>query len=123
MAATLKAVVSQRLVRRADGKGRVPAVEVMIATAYIRDCIINPDKTRLIHDAIAAGTSQYGMQTFDQSLFDLYTREHITYEEALMRASNPDDFKLRVQGIRSASDSAREEMERTMNEFDRTGKR
>ncbi len=83
MAATLKAVVSQRLVRRADDKGRVPAVEVMIATAYIRDCIINPDKTRLIHDAIAAGTSQYGMQTFDQSLYDLYTRNLITYEEAL----------------------------------------
>ena len=123
LASTLKAVVSQRLVRRADEKGRVPAVEVMIATAYIRDCIINPDKTRLIHDAIAAGTSQYGMQTFDQSLFDLYTRELITYEEALIRASNPDDFKLRIQGIRSASDSAREDMERTMTEFDRAGRR
>ena len=83
LAATLKAVVSQRLVRRADDKGRVPAVEVMIATGYIRDCIINADKTRLIHDAIAAGTSQYGMQTFDQSLFDLYTKELITLDEAL----------------------------------------
>jgi twitching motility protein PilT len=123
MAATLKAVVSQRLVHCANENGRVPAVEVMIATAYIRDCIINPDKTRLIHDAIAAGTSQYGMQTFDQSLFDLYTRNLITYEEALLRASNPDDFKLRIQGIRSASDSAREEMERSMNEFDRLGQR
>jgi twitching motility protein PilT len=123
MAATLKAVISQRLVRRSDDKGRVPAVEIMIATAYIRDCIINPDKTRLIHDAISAGTSQYGMQTFDQSLFDLYTRELITYDEALIRASNPDDFKLRIQGIRSASDSAREEMERTMTEFDRSGRR
>src|ERR1700747_475610 len=122
LAATLKAVVSQRLVRRADDKGRVPAVEVMIATAYIRDCIINPDKTRLIPDAIAAGTSQYGMQTFDQSLFDLYSRNLITYDEALLRASNPDDFKLRVQGIRSASDSAREEMERSMTEFERLGK-
>ena len=95
----------------------------MIATAYIRDCIINPDKTRLIHDAIAAGTSQYGMQTFDQSLFDLYSRNLITYEEALMRASNPDDFNLRVQGIRSSADAAREDMERTMNEFDRVGNR
>src|SRR3954469_17846321 len=123
LAATLKAVISQRLVRRADDQGRVPAVEIMIATGYVRDCIINADKTRLIHDAIAAGTSQYGMQTFDQSLFDLYTRELITYEEALIRASNPDDFKLRVQGIRSASDSAREEMEQSMNEFDRIGKR
>src|SRR6266404_632547 len=123
LSATLKAVVSQRLVRRADDKARVPASEVRISTAYISDCIINPDKTRLIHDAIAAGTSQYGMQTFDQSLFDLYTRELITYEEALIRASNPDDFKLRIQGIRSASDSAREDMERTMTEFDRAGRR
>jgi len=123
MAATLKAVISQRLVRRSDDKGRVPAVEVMIATAYIRDCIINPDKTRMIHDAIAAGTSQYGMQTFDQSLFDLYSRNLITYDEALLRASNPDDFKLRIQGIRSSSDTAREEMEQSMNEFDRIGRR
>ncbi len=123
LAATLKAVISQRLVRRADDKGRVPAVEAMVATAYIRDCIINPDKTRLIHDAIAAGTSQYGMQTFDQSIYDLYTRQLITYEEALIRASNADEFKLRVQGIRSASDTAREDMERTMTEFERFGRR
>ena len=122
LAATLKAVISQRLVRRADDKGRVPAIEVMIMTAYIRDCIINPDKTRLIHDAIAGGTSQYGMQTFDQSLYDLYVRELITYEEALIRASNPDDFKLRIQGIRSAADAAREEMERTMAEYERSGR-
>src|SRR5271170_2246746 len=119
MAATLKAVVSQRLVRRADGVGRVPAVEVLIATEYIRDCIINPDKTRLIHDAISSGVSQYGMQTFDQSLYDHYTRGLVTLEEALMRASNADEFKLRVQGIRSTADSAREEMERTMTEFER----
>jgi twitching motility protein PilT len=123
LASTLKAVISQRLVRRGDGQGRVPAVEVMVATNYIRDCIINPDKTRLIRDAIAAGTSQYGMQTFDQSLFDLYSRNLITIEEALLRASNPDDFRLRVQGIRSSSDSAREEMERAMNEFERLGQR
>ncbi len=123
LAGTLKAVISQRLVRRADGQGRVPAVEVMISTGYIRDCIINPDKTRMIRDAIAAGTSQYGMQTFDQSLFDLYTRNLITLEESLMRASNPDDFRLRVQGIRSSADSAREDMERAMNEFERLGQR
>jgi twitching motility protein PilT len=121
MAATLKAVVSQRLVRRADDKGRAPAVEVMISTAYVRDCIINPDKTRLIRDAIAAGVSQYGMQTFDQSLYDLYSKQIITYDEALMRASNPDEFKLRVQGIRSTADAAREEMEKTMSEFERGG--
>jgi twitching motility protein PilT len=121
LAGTLKAVISQRLVRKADGTGRVPAVEVMICTGYIRDCIINPDKTRMIRDAIAAGTSQYGMQTFDQSLFDLYSRNLITLEEALMRASNPDEFRLRVQGVRSSADAAREEMERAMTEFDRLG--
>jgi twitching motility protein PilT len=120
LASTLKAIVSQRLVRRSDGIGRVPAVEVLIATNYIRDCIINPDKTRLIRDALAAGTSQYGMQTFDQSIFDLYSRNLITLEEALIRASNPDEFKLRIQGIRSAADAAREEMERQMQEFERT---
>jgi twitching motility protein PilT len=92
---------------------------VMIATAYIRDCIINADKTRLIHDAIAAGGSQYGMQTFDQSLFDLYTKQLITLEEALLRSTNPDEFQLRIQGIRSAADSAREEMERQMADFER----
>src|SRR5437667_2092427 len=119
LAATLKAVVSQRLVRRADDQGRVPAVEIMIATGYVRDCIINADKTRLIHDAIAAGGSQYGMQTFDQSLFDLYTKQLITLDEALLRASNADEFKLRIQGIRSAADAAREEMERQMADFER----
>ena len=123
MAATLRAVVSQRLVRKSDGVGRVPAVEVLISTGYIRDCIINPDKTRLIRDALAAGTSQYGMQTFDQSIFDLYSKNLITLDEALIRATNPDEFKLRIQGIRSAADAAREEMERQMNEFERAGSR
>jgi len=121
LAGTLKAVVSQRLVRKADNLGRVPAVEIMISTGYIRDCIINPDKTRLIRDAIAAGTSQYGMQTFDQSLYDLYSRSLITYDEAMMRASNADELKLRMQGIRSTADAAREEMERAMTEFERFG--
>jgi len=119
MASTLKAIVSQRLVRRADGKGRVPAVEVLIATAYVRDCIINPEKTRLIHDAIATGTSQYGMQTFDQSLYDLYSSGLITFEEALLRATNIDEFKLRVQGIRTTADAAREEMEQAMRKGNR----
>ncbi len=112
LASTLRGIISQRLVRKSDGIGRVPAVEVLIATEYIRDCIINPDKTRLIHDAIAAGVSQYGMQTFDQSLYDLYTQGLITLDEAMMYSSNPDEFKLRIDGIRSTSDVAREEMER-----------
>jgi len=112
LASTLKAVISQRLVRKADGIGRVPAVEVLMTTEYIRDCIINPEKTRLVHDAIAAGVSQYQMQTFDQSLYELYSQGLITLEEALMNSSNPDEFKLRIAGIRTTTDAAREEMER-----------
>ena len=112
MATTLRAVISQRLVRKSDGIGRVPAVEVLIATEYIRDCVINPEKTRLIHDAIAQGVSQYGMQTFDQSLYDLYTQGLITLEEALLNSTNPDEFKLRIAGISSTADAARQEMER-----------
>jgi len=107
-------VVSMRLVRAAEAiQGRVPAVEVMIVTPYIRDCIIHPEKTATIREAIAQGTSQYGMQTFDQSLFDLYSRGLITYEEALTGATNADEFRLRVSGVRSVSDQAREEMERS----------
>src|SRR5205814_6786501 len=99
LASVLKAVISQRLIPKADGKGRVAAVEVMIGTAFIRDCIVDKEKTHLIPGAIAAGTSQYGMQTFDQSIFAAFSRKQITYEEALRWASNVDEFKLRVQGI------------------------
>ena len=113
LAATLRAVISQRLVRRADAEGRVPAVEVMVTTAYIRECLMTPEKTRSIREAISSGTSQYGMQTFDQSLYDLYQQGLISYETALENASNPDDFKLRVQGISSTGDAAREEMHST----------
>jgi twitching motility protein PilT len=111
LAATVRAVVSQRLVKRANAEGRVPAVEVMIATAYIRECIITAEKTRMVRDAIAAGTSQYGMQTFDQSLWDLYQEGLVDYDTALESASNADDFKLRVQGISSTADSARADMQ------------
>src|SRR6266496_2240396 len=69
LGAVLRAVVSQRLVPRVDGKGRAPAVEVMISTPFIRDCIVDKERTHLIHGAIGAGTSQYGMQTFAQSIF------------------------------------------------------
>ena len=112
LASTLRGILSQRLVKRAEGEGRVPAVEVLISTQYIRECIIAPDKTRLIREAIAAGTSQYGMQTFDQSLYNLYEQGLITLEEATIQASNADELRLRVQGIRSTSEVAREEMER-----------
>jgi twitching motility protein PilT len=113
LGATLRSVVSQRLVRRADGAGRVPACEILISSAFVRECIMVPEKTRMIREAIAAGTSQYGMQTFDQSLYDLFSQGLISYETALENASNPDDFKLKVQGIHSTADAAREQMEQT----------
>src|SRR5436853_3783868 len=110
LATTLKSVISQRLVKRHDAAGRVPAVEVLVSTAFVRECLITPEKTRHIHEAIAAGTSQYGMQTFDQSLYDLYQQGLITYEVALENATNPDDFKLKVQGIGSSAEAAKEQM-------------
>lgn len=112
----LKAVISMRLVPRQDGDGRVPAVEVLVSTPYIRTLIEEKEKTKLIHDSIAAGTSQYGMQTFDQSLFFLYKQELITYDEALKRASSPDEFKLKVQGIQTTTDMSREMMEKSMED-------
>ena len=105
LAGILKAVISMRLVRAAKGAGRVPAIEVLVSTAFIRDHIINEEKTYLIREAIAAGTSQYGMQTFDQSLFHLLQSGLISTEEALHNATNPDEFKLRVQGIYSKDDT------------------
>jgi twitching motility protein PilT len=105
LAGILKAVISMRLVRAAKGPGRVPAIEVLVSTGFIRDHIINEEKTYMIREAIAAGTSQYGMQTFDQSLFNLFQSGRITLEEALNNASNPDEFKMRVSGIYSADNS------------------
>jgi twitching motility protein PilT len=115
LGAVLKAIISMRLVPRKDGRGRVPAVEILRATPYIRECIENKEKTKLIHSAIAAGTSQYGMQTFDQSLYNLFRESLISLEEALRQATNPDEFKLKVAGIQSASDMAQEAMEATAN--------
>ena len=115
LAGLLKAVVSQRLMKSARGNGRVPAVEVMISTPLIRDYILNEEKTSQIRDAIAAGTSQYGMQVFDQSLFYLYQSGLITLEEALRGSTNPDEFRLRLAGIQNTSSMAKEAMERESN--------
>jgi twitching motility protein PilT len=115
LAGILKAVISMRLVRAAKGRGRVPAIEVMISTGLIRDYIINEEKTYLIREAIAAGTSQYGMQTFDQSLFHLQQSGLITLEEALRNASNADEFLMRASGIQSSTERAKEEMEQIVS--------
>jgi twitching motility protein PilT len=121
LAGVLKAVLSQRLVPRADSTGRVPAVEVMISTPYIRDCIVDKEKTHLIHSAIAQGTSQYGMQTFDQSIYTLYEQGLVSYDEALRWTSNTDEFKLRVQGIATTADMAREQMSRDTDQASLAG--
>jgi len=109
----LKAVVSQRLMKSAKGNSRIPAVEILVATPLIRDYILHEDKTSSIRDAIAAGTSQYGMQTFDQSLFYLYQSGLVTLDEALRGSTNPDEFRLRLAGIHNTSTIAKEEMERS----------
>jgi twitching motility protein PilT len=96
---------------RADLLGRVPAVEVLVATDYVRECIENKEKTKYLKEAIKAGTSQYGMQSFDQSLYQLYKSGLITLEEAIKRATNPNEFRLKIQGIQSTSDVAFEEMD------------
>jgi len=119
LASILKAVISMRLIPRMDGQGRVPAVEVMINTPYIAECISDREKTSQIKDAVAAGVSQYGMQTFDQSIYQLYRDGYISFEQGMKYSSNPDNFKLRVMGIQSTLDIAMEEMEKQMSKVER----
>jgi twitching motility protein PilT len=111
LASVLKAVVSQRLVPRADGKGRVAAVEVLKNTARVRELIEDKDRTKEIPDAIAQGHQSYGTQTFDQSLMSLVRQKIISYEEAHRQASNPDDFALRFSGISATSDARWDDFE------------
>ncbi len=119
LASILKAIISMRLIPRKNGVGRVPAVEVMINTPFISECIQDREKTRLIRDSIAKGVSQYGMQTFDQSIFQLYKDGYISYEQGLKYSSSPDNFKLKVMGIRSTLDVALEDMEQAMGDVER----
>jgi twitching motility protein PilT len=112
LASVLKAVISQRLLPRADGQGRVPAAEVLLNTARVREYIEDKDKTRKIREAIAQGFVSYGMQTFDQSLLTLLKEGLVTLDEALRQASNPDDFALRVRGVSSTSDLTWDDFEK-----------
>jgi twitching motility protein PilT len=105
LSASLQAVISQRLVRKVDGQGRVPAVEVMVSTAAIREYISDPEKTHLIRAAIADGVTEYSMQTFDQALMQLYKNGSITFDDAIHNSSNPTEFDLRVRGIEATSDT------------------
>jgi twitching motility protein PilT len=115
LAAVLRAVISQRLIPRADHAGRVPAVEVLVATGFIRDCVVDKEKTHLIQSALASGTSQYGMQTFDQSIFGLFQQGFINSAEALRWATNVDEFKLKVQGVSTTSEAAIDEMAKSVH--------
>lgn len=113
LASNLKAVISQRLVNRSNGEGRVPAVEILINNSRTREMIENPDRTREMHQAIAESHVSYNMQTFDQSLMQLLSKELISYEEALKQSSNPHDFALRASGIHSGTDTNWDAFERS----------
>ena len=104
LAASLKAVVSQRLLKRADGRGRVAAMEVMLCTARIRELLLEEGRAHELREAIAQGHANYGMQTFDQSLMLLLKRGLITKDEALNHCTNRDDFLLRLAGVSATSD-------------------
>lgn len=104
LAEALRAVISMRLIPRSDGKGRVPAAEILINTAAVADRIREGDQIHTLSDLIGEGRTQYGMQTFDQSLMDLYRRGDISYDAAMQQATNPSEFALRVSGVEAASE-------------------
>ncbi|HCP44870.1 MAG TPA: type IV pili twitching motility protein PilT, partial [Deltaproteobacteria bacterium] len=101
----LKAIISQRLVPRADGNGRIPALEVLINRGQVQEYIEDKDRTREITDAIAKGAATYGTQSFDQSLYRSYKDGLITLDDAMLFATNPDQFAMRVRGVVSAKDN------------------
>jgi twitching motility protein PilT len=105
LSTVLKGIISQRLIPRADKQGMVPAVEVMVSTARVREYVADAHKCRELRDVIAQGHTTYGMQTFDQSLMALFRSGLITYDEALLHCSNVTDFELKVRGIASTSDA------------------
>jgi twitching motility protein PilT len=106
LASALQAVISLRLVPRADKPGRVPACEVLLNTQTVRDQVRDMDKSLNIPDLIKEGTVQYGMQSFDQSLMHYYSQGIISYESAVFYATSPSEFALRVQGVAGTSDNS-----------------
>ncbi|HOJ13272.1 MAG TPA: type IV pilus twitching motility protein PilT [Deltaproteobacteria bacterium] len=122
LAGVLKAAISQRLLPRSDGQGVIPACEVLVSTALVRECIIDENRTSEISDAIADGTVTYGMQTFDQSLMALVKDGKVSYHEALRNATNPNDFALRMKGIRGTSDSKWDQFEKEEQDSDAEGR-
>lgn len=118
LAGTLKSVICQRLLPRTDGPGRVPAVEVLVNTASVREAITDQMKTANILELIEQGTVQYGMQSFDQAIMKLFRSGLISYEEAIAQSTNPDDFDLRCKGITSASDRGWDNLSEEKEESD-----
>jgi twitching motility protein PilT len=111
LASTLQGIISQRLVRRSDGKGRVAAVEVLVSTGNVRDCIIEAEKTPLLHQIMRESVTSHGMQTFDQALMKLYQEEIITLDDALRASSKPHELTLRLKGIQGTSDQTWKQFE------------
>jgi twitching motility protein PilT len=106
LSTALRAIISLRLVRRADKKGRVPAAEILVNTEAVRDQIRDMSKSLNIPELIKEGATAYGMQTFDQSLMNWYHKGVISYDDALFAATNPAEFALRAQGINASSDTS-----------------
>ena len=104
LAEVLAGIISLRLLPTADGTGRVPAAEVLVNTAAIKEYIRDKDKLELVEQAIAEGHMQYHSQTFDQALLNLYQTGQITLETAMNAATNKDDFDLKIRGISGTSD-------------------
>jgi twitching motility protein PilT len=106
LSTALKAIISLRLVRRADKKGRVPAAEILVNTEAVRDQMRDMSKAMSIPQLIKEGAVPYGMQSFDQSLMNWYHKGVISYDDALFAATNPAEFSLRAQGIAASSDTS-----------------
>ncbi len=104
LASVISAVISQRLIIRANKIGRLPAIEVMVGTETIKDCIADENKTTSIRDYIKSSNIQYGMQTFDQSLYNFYKAGLITYEDALAQSTSPNDLALLISGVNATDE-------------------
>jgi twitching motility protein PilT len=115
LSSALQAIISLRLVPRSDKPGRVPACEILINTAAVRDQIRDMNSSLNIPELIKEGSVQYGMQSFDQSLMHWYTNGVITYESAMFFATNPSEFALRTQGVEASSDQSWEGFQQDIN--------
>jgi twitching motility protein PilT len=111
LASTLQGVISQRLIRSADALARVPAVEILVTNGTVRDCVINPDKTPLLHQVMRESVTSHSMQTFDQALMKLYQEGTITLDDALRASSKPHELTLRLKGIQATSDQSWKQFE------------